>query len=220
MSDPLLYVACLKLEGQPVLVVGAGAIATGKVESLLACGARITVVAPRARPRVVELASEGAIVWHPRTFTTEDLDDRLLVVASTDDPELHGRIHAACLERRILVNVVDDPQRCTFIVPALHRQPPFTIAVSSAGASPALAKRLRDEIAGNVGPEWGTLAARLQQEREWARETLPTYAVRQAFFESIVLGEPDPVALLRDDPDGAARVDALIAQRRDAIAPR
>lgn len=219
MTDPALYVACLKLDGQHVLVVGAGAIATGKAESLLACGARVTVVAPRAHPRIVELAADGALAWEARPFVDADLDDVLLVVASTDDPALHARIYATAVARRILVNVVDDPQRCTFIVPALHRQPPFTIAVSSAGASPALAKRLRDEIAARVGPAWGTLASRLQRERAWARETLPTYQARQAFFESIVLGDPDPIALL-EQPDGAAQLEILIERARADHADR
>jgi siroheme synthase-like protein len=212
-SDPPVYVAAIKLAGQPVLVVGAGAIATGKAESLLACGAEVTVVAPRASSRIVELAAEGALVWHARNYETSDLDDALLVVASTDDHDLHGRIHAEAAAHRILVNVVDDPARCTFIVPALHREGPFTIAVSSSGASPALAKRLRDEIAVTVGPAWGRLATRLRDERTWARETLPTYQARQAFFESIVLGDPDPIEVL-ERADGDAALDELIAQRK------
>jgi len=213
MSDPALYVACLKLAGQPVLVVGAGAIATGKVESLLASGAEVTVVAPRASARIVELASDGALRWEVRAYDSADLDGVLLVVASTDDPTLHQRIYAEANARRTLVNVVDDPSRCTFIVPALHRDGPFTIAISSGGASPALAKRLRDEIATSFGPTWGRLATRLQAERAWARDTLPTYQARQAFFESIVLGDPDPIDVLGRD-DGDAALDALIEQRR------
>ena len=215
MNDDPLYVACLKLTGQPVLVVGAGAIATGKTESLVACGAAVTVVAPRASARIIELAAEGAVAWEMRAYDSSDLDGMLLIVASTDDPALHQRIYAEANARRTLVNVVDDPARCTFIVPALHRDGPFTIAISSGGASPALAKRLRDEIATSFGPAWGRLAIRLQQERAWARETLPTYKARQAFFESIVLGDPDPIVLL-DGGDGSAALDALIETRRSA----
>jgi precorrin-2 dehydrogenase / sirohydrochlorin ferrochelatase len=207
-----LYVACLKLEKQPVLVVGGGVIATGKVESLLACGATVTVVAPRASARVAELAVEGTVTWHARGYESSDLDGVLLVVASTDDHDLHVRIHAEASARRTLVNIVDDPQRCTFIVPALHREGPITVAVSSSGASPALAKRLRDEIAVEFGAAWGQLAVRLQAERAWARETLATYQDRQAFFESIILGDPDPIILI--EKGEMSEIENLIELRR------
>lgn len=217
MSEPNLYVACLKLSGQPVLVVGGGAIATHKAETLLAAGAAVTVIAPRASERIVELASDGALTWDAREYDSSDLDGVLLVVASTDDPALHERIYREADARRTLVNVVDDPSRCTFIVPALHREGPFTIAVSSGGASPALAKRLRDEIATSFGPAWGTLAQRLKVERAWAREELPTYQARQAFFESIVLGDPDPIEILQA-ADGEQGLEQLIADRKASAA--
>ena len=97
----------------------------------------------------------------------------------------------------MLVNVVDVPPLCNFILPAIIRSGPLAIAISTAGASPALAKRIRDEIADEYGEPYARLAILLNDVRGWAKGTLPTYQDRKAFFESIVNGEPDPVELLR-----------------------
>lgn len=214
MDDPV-YVACLKLTEQPVLVVGGGPIATGKAEGLIASGARVTVVAREVSAGMERLAAAGRIALIERAYTTEDLDGRLLVVASTDDPELHAKIHADATDRKMLVNVVDVPELCNFIVPALHRTGPITFAISTAGASPALAKRMRDQVSSMFGEAWGRLADRLRDERAWSREHLPTYADRQAFFESIVLGDPDPISLL--EAGEIAALDDLIERRRTEI---
>ena len=99
--------------------------------------------------------------------------------------------------RAMLVNVVDVPPLCNFILPAIIRTGPLAIAISTAGASPALAKRIRDEIADEYGEPYARLAILLNEVRGWAKGSLPTYQDRKAFFESIVNGEPDPVELLR-----------------------
>lgn len=211
-----VYIACLKLEGQPVLVVGGGRIATGKAESLVAAGASVKVVAPRAIATLEKLAEAGRVTWSRESFEAQHLDGHLLVIAATDDTELHRSIYELASARRMLVNIVDVPELCNFIVPAIHRDGPFTIAISSGGASPALAKRLRDQIAATFGPEWGQLAERLSHERSWARENLSHYGLRKSFFESIVLGSVDPIQLLKDgDLDG---LETLIEEsKRTAI---
>jgi precorrin-2 dehydrogenase / sirohydrochlorin ferrochelatase len=205
------YMVALVLEGRPCLVVGAGRVATGKVENLLACGARVTVVAPRATPRIQELLAHDRLTWERRSFSDVDLDGRFLVVAATDDSDLHVRIARLAEERRILCNIVDVPSLCNFTVPAIHREGPVTVAVSTAGASPTIAKRLRDEIA-SVSEGFGILAQRLQAERGWSQENLHDYATRQRYFESIVLGDPDPRELVRRGDMDA--LEALIIERR------
>jgi precorrin-2 dehydrogenase len=107
------------------------------------------------------------------------------------------------------VNVVDVPALCNFILPAIVRSGPIAIAVSTAGASPALAKRMKREIAGLFGPEYAELAVLLNEVRAWAKATLATYQDRKAFFEGIVNGEPDPIELLRvgDRTAVRARID-------------
>jgi precorrin-2 dehydrogenase / sirohydrochlorin ferrochelatase len=108
----------------------------------------------------------------------------------------------------MLVNVVDVPPLCNFILPAIVRSGPLAIAISTAGASPALAKRMKREIADLFGPQYADLAVLLNSARDWAKATLPTYADRKEFFEGIVNGEPDPIDLLRDGDRGG--VERLI----------
>ena len=99
----------------------------------------------------------------------------------------------------MLVNVVDVPPLCNFILPAIVRSGPLAIAISTAGASPALAKRMKTEIASLYGDDHARLAVILNEVRGWAKSTLPTYQDRKAFFEGIVNGEPDPIVLIRED---------------------
>jgi siroheme synthase-like protein len=113
----------------------------------------------------------------------------------------------------MLVNVVDVPPLCNFILPAIVRTGPLAIAISTAGASPALAKRMKREIEGLFGEPYARLAVMLNDARGWAKATLPTYQDRKQFFEGIVNGEPDPVALLRAGEEGAVRELIAAAQR-------
>ena len=117
----------------------------------------------------------------------------------------------------MLVNVVDVPPLCNFILPAIVRTGPLAVAISTAGASPALAKRMKREIAELFGEPYALLAILLNDARGWAKATLPTYQDRKEFFESIVNGEPDPIELLRaGDVEGVRR---LIADAQRLVAP-
>jgi siroheme synthase-like protein len=118
----------------------------------------------------------------------------------------------------MLVNVVDVPPLCNFILPAILRTGPLAIAISTAGASPALAKRMKAEVAELFGEEYATLAILLNDVRGWAKGTLPTYQDRKEFFESIVNGEPDPIALLRAGDVQAVRDLVAAAQASHAAA--
>jgi len=117
----------------------------------------------------------------------------------------------------MLVNIVDVPPLCNFILPAIVRTGPLAIAISTAGASPALAKRMKREIGDLFGEEYATLAIMLNDVRGWAKGTLPTYQDRKGFFEEIVNGEPDPIALLRAGDSGA--VLDLIQAAKSVHAP-
>jgi siroheme synthase-like protein len=218
MLETPLYVACLILKERPCLVVGGGEVGLEKVEGLLACGAEVTLVSPRAVPELSELAAEGSIRWERREYAASDLDDAFLVVAATGDTDVNIAVHEDAERRRMLVNVVDVPPLCNFILPAIVRTGPLAIAISTAGASPALAKRLKREIAESFGEPYARLAMILNEVRGWAKDTLPTYQDRKEFFESIVNGEPDPVALLRDGDERAVR--ELIADTQRAHSER
>ncbi|HXB64317.1 MAG TPA: bifunctional precorrin-2 dehydrogenase/sirohydrochlorin ferrochelatase [Solirubrobacteraceae bacterium] len=206
MLDTPFYIACLKLTGRRCLVVGGGTIGLEKVEGLLACDGDVALIAPSAEPALQELAREGSIRWERREYAgPEDLEGVFMAIAATDDTEVNIRVWEDAERRAMLVNVVDVPPLCNFILPAIVRTGPLAIAISTAGASPALAKRMKREIAALFGEEYARLAVLLNEVRGWAKDTLPTYAERRDFFEGIVGGDPDPIALLRAGDEQGVR---------------
>ncbi len=218
MLQTPFYIACLNLAGPPArrcVVVGGGEIGLEKVEGLLACSAQVTLIAPRAVPELERLASEGSIAWERRAYGgPADLEGVFMVIAATDDTDVNIAVYEDAERRAMLVNVVDVPPLCNFILPAIVRTGPVAIAISTAGASPALAKRMKREIAQLFGEPYAQLAVMLNEARGWAKATLPTYQERKEFFEGIVGGDPDPIELLRaGEPE---RVRELIAAARDA----
>ena len=214
MLDATLYIACLNLTGRRSLVVGAGRVGLEKIEGLLACGAAVKVVALSALPRVMELAEKGSLELVERHYESSDLDDCFLAIAATADTELNIRVYEDAEARSMLVNVVDVPHLCNFILPAIVRNDFITVAISTAGASPALAKRMKREAGEAFGPEYAELGRLLDEMRDWAKDTLPTYDDRKEFFEAIVNGAPDPIELLRNGDEHAVRELIEAARRR------
>src|SRR5215211_6017943 len=217
MLDTPFYIACLKLSGRRCLVVGGGEVGLEKVEGLLACDGDVTLVAPEAIEPLRELAAEGSIRWERREYRPEDLEGTFMVIAATSNTETNIRVYEDAERRAMLVNVVDVPPLCNFILPAILRTGPLAIAISTAGASPALAKRMKAEVAELFGEEYATLAVMLNDVRGWAKGTLPTYQDRKEFFEGIVNGDPDPISLLRAGDTQAVR--DLIAAAQSSAAP-
>jgi precorrin-2 dehydrogenase / sirohydrochlorin ferrochelatase len=216
MLETPFYIACLKLSGRRCVVVGGGEVGLEKVEGLLACDADVTLIAPEAGEPLRALADEGSIVWEPRAYAgPADLERAFLVIACTDSTEVNIAVYEDAERRAMLVNVVDVPPLCNFILPAILRSGPLAIAISTAGASPALAKRMKREIGELFGEEYAQLAVLLNDARGWAKGTLPTYQDRKAFFEAIVNGQPDPIALLRAGDTTAVR-DLIAAAQRTA----
>ncbi|HZJ28952.1 MAG TPA: bifunctional precorrin-2 dehydrogenase/sirohydrochlorin ferrochelatase [Solirubrobacterales bacterium] len=203
MLDTPFYIACLKLSGRRCVVVGGGAVGLEKVEGVLACDGAVTLIAPEAEPGLAELAAEGSITWERREYAgPADLERAFMVIAATDDTDVNIAIYDDAEARAMLVNVVDVPPLCNFILPAIVRSGPLAIAISTAGASPALAKRMKAEIAALYGADHARLAVILNQARGWAKQTLPSYEGRKRFFEGIVNGRPDPIELLREGREG------------------
>src|SRR6478735_3758789 len=217
MLDTPFYIACLKLTGRRCVVVGGGEIGLEKVEGLLACDGRVVLVAPEAEPELRKLASEGSIEWIRREYRTGDLEATFIAIAATDDTDVNIAVYEDAERRAMLVNVVDVPPLCNFILPAIVRSGPLAIAISTAGASPALAKRIKREVQEQFGEPHARLAVLLNEARSWAKATLPTYQDRKEFFEGIVNGEPDPVALLRAGDEQGVR--ELIARAQRAHTP-
>jgi precorrin-2 dehydrogenase / sirohydrochlorin ferrochelatase len=218
MLETPFYIACLRLKGRRCVVVGGGDVGLEKVEGLLACDGDVTLVAPEAHPALVQLALEGSIHWERREYQPSDLEGSLIAIAATSDTDVNIRVFEDAEQRAMLVNVVDVPPLCNFILPAIVRNGPLAIAISTAGASPALAKRMKREIGELFGEPYALLAILLNDARGWAKGTLPTYQDRKEFFESIVGGEPDPIELLRAGDVDAVRDLIAAAQRTHAPA--
>jgi len=177
-----VYMAALDVEGRRCLVVGGGPVAAEKAGSLLACGARVTLVAPELGAACAPLELE----WRQRRYRRGDLRGMFLVIAASSERESNKRVHRHAEARGMLCNVADDPELCNFILPAVHREGPITVAVSTGGASPALAKRLRSEIAGLVGPGHAELALELEALRPDVKRRFATYEERRDYFEELV----------------------------------
>ncbi len=182
VSDRRYYMACVDLTDRQVVVVGGGRVALEKVEGLLDCNARVTVVAPQIVPELERLPVELI----RRGYRTDDLVGSFLVVAATSTTSVNRRVYQDAEARSLLCNVVDVPELCSFILPAVHREGPIAVAISTGGASPALAQRLRDEIAAVVRPEHADLARQLRELRPWAKSHLPTYEARRDYFAALV----------------------------------
>jgi precorrin-2 dehydrogenase / sirohydrochlorin ferrochelatase len=217
MLETPFYIACLKLTGRRCVVIGGGDIGLEKVEGLLACDGRVTLIAPDAVPELEELVREGSIEWERREYAgAADLEGVFIAIAATNHTDVNIRVYEDAERRAMLVNVVDVPPLCNFILPAIVRTGPLAIAISTAGASPALAKRIKSEISATYGEPYARLAELLNEVRGWAKGTLPTYQDRKQFFESIVNGEPDPVELLRAGDEQAVR-DLIAAAQRTTV---
>jgi siroheme synthase-like protein len=174
--------ACLDLRGRDCLVVGGGRVAAEKAAGLLDCGADVTAVAPRIGDAMRALG----VRVEQRSFRRSDVVGRFVVVAATNDRVVNAIVSEAAAVRATFCNVADDPELCSFILPAIARRDPIVVGVSTGGASPALAQRIRDDVAALVGPKHVELAHRLGALRPWARRELPTYEARRDHFRKLV----------------------------------
>ena len=155
MQKQKYYPVNLDIRGRDCLVVGGGAVGARKVATLLACGAKTTVVSPKTVPEIDRLADAGNIRLLRRGFSPDDLGGRFLVIGATDDENLNRRISAEAEKRGMLCNIADFPEGCNFILPAVVRRGDLLIAISTSGTSPAFAKALRKRIEADFGPEYG-----------------------------------------------------------------
>lgn len=151
------YPVNLNIRDRLCLVVGGGAVGTRKVTTLLECGARVTVVSPEVSDRLVALLNEGRISLSQRHFKNSDLDGIFLVIGATNDETLNRKIHKNAENRGLLCNIADRPEICNFILPSVVRRGALTISVSTSGRSPAMAKKLRNELELQFGEEYSVL---------------------------------------------------------------
>jgi len=176
------YMACLDLTGRRCVVVGGGAVGFEKASGLAVCGAAVTVVSPE----LDESFSELDVEWVARRYRRSDLRGAFLVIAATSDRSVNDRVHRNAEKRGLLCNVADVPELCNFILPAVHREGPIAVAVSTGGASPALAKLLRTQVAELVEPRHAQLALELEAMRPEVKAAFATYEERRDHFDELV----------------------------------
>jgi siroheme synthase-like protein len=164
-----VYPIVLRLQGKRCLVVGGGQVALRKVEGLVAAGARVTVVAPEVAEGLTRLAHDGVVTVERRAYRADDVAGAWLVFAATDEPAVQQAVFDDAEQAGVWVNAADDPDRCAFFLPAVHRRDPVVVAVSTQGASPALAGWLRDRMAGALPIRLEALVAALREERRALR---------------------------------------------------
>ena len=176
----------LDLNGRKCVVIGGGSVGERKVEMLLEFGASVTVVAPAITPALRDLATKKAIRHVPSMYTPDMLNLAFLVIAATSERGVNRAVSEECERRGILVNVADDPDICTFFVPAIVRRGDFTIGVSTSGRSPALAKRVRESLESSFGPEYGELAEIMGDLRDEVKAKYEDPEDRVRAFERIL----------------------------------
>jgi precorrin-2 dehydrogenase/sirohydrochlorin ferrochelatase len=191
MSEPRqLFPLMLDLAGRRCLVVGAGEVGEGKIRGLLASGAAVSVVALAATSQVQEWTRSGAVEYRQKAFAPEDLEGALLVVAATSAPEVNRRVYAEARRRRVLCNVVDDPEHCDFFYPAIVRRGALQIAISTSGVSPAFARRLRQVLEAQFGPEYADWLDALARRRQEILRTVADPAQRRLLLEELAANSP------------------------------
>ena len=176
----------MDLQARPCLVVGGGEVAERKAHSLLQAGGRVTVISPIVTPQLHAWAEEGRVVVHERSYAPGDLLGFTLVFAATDDEVLQQRIAVEAQEVGALVNVVDRPALCSFIVPALVSRGDLTVAISTGGASPALARKIRQTLERQFGEEYALVLQVLARVRELVSNDTHSSEERQRLFIALV----------------------------------
>ena len=215
------YPIFLNLDDRPCLVVGGGAVAERKVRTLLQCDASVKVISPRLTGALQKLVEGATIGYLPRGYEAGDLKGAFLVIAASDDPEVNSKVWREASELGVLANVADKPEECNFILPSILRRGGLTLAVGTGGASPALARKLREDLEGRFGHEYSSLVSLMDRLRAWAlstigdpdrrRRALLSAAEDEGILERLRAGE-DPEAILSDlkksylsDSDAAGR---------------
>ena len=213
-----LYPMMVDLAGRRCLVVGGGAVAERKVTRLLECGADIQVVSPTTTARLAAWAAAGRVRLRRRPVRPADLAGAFLVVAATDDPRVNRKVADRVRSAGGLVNVADAPEACSFLVPSVVRRGDLTIAISTGGGSPALAKKLRQRLEQTVGPEYEAFVAALRRLRERARQVIADPVERQAIYRRAVESDLFEEVARGDVAAVAARIENLVTRSPQAEA--
>ncbi len=175
----------LDIRDRKCVVVGGGNVAAQKIRALLRYNASVCVVSEQLRPALRKLVKVGAIAWVDRNFKAGDLRAAFLVIAATNDAAINQKVWQEACKRRVWANVVDDPAHCHFIVPSIYRRGRLQIAVSTGGASPAMAKIIRKTLGETFGPEVALALDWMGMARKEVSRCVPTFGRRKALFSAL-----------------------------------
>ena len=164
------YPVFLNLEGKQCVIIGAGEVALRKIRMLLDCGAKVTVISPIVHPELSRLTESRAIEVIQRTYEPGDLQGAVMVISATDDEKINQRVADEAKKRGVHINVVDDPARSDFIVPSYFRRGGLTIAVSTSGMSPALARKIRTKLEQDFGEEYASMLSLIEEVRSTLKD--------------------------------------------------
>lgn len=180
------YPVSLDISGRKCIIIGGGEVAERKARRLISCGADVSVISLSLAPGLEELSRGGKLRHIREEYRTEHLDGAFLAIGATDNRAVNERIFRDASEKRVLINIVDDPGLCDIILPALCERGDLQIAVSTGGKSPALAKKLREDLEREYGPEYGILLEIMGILREKILARGYDIARNKSRFESVV----------------------------------
>jgi len=204
------YPINLVLENKKCVVVGAGVVAERKVRRLLESGAKVTVVGLESTSGIKALAKNKRIIFKNSSFNLRDLAGAYLVIAATSDRLLNSRISAYCLKKGILINVVDSPLDCNFILPSLVNRGDLTISISTEGISPALAKNIRRQLELVFGPEYASLLRLMKDFRAIAQDKIKNPRLRKQFFQDSISREILKLIKNNKEPEARRKISGYL----------
>ena len=201
-----MFPVMLCVRDRRCLVVGGGGVGTRKVMALLKCGARVTVVSPVISERLQNLAESAPLTLKPRPYRTADLEGVFLVIGATDDEALNRQISRDAENRNILCNIADRPEVCNFILPSIVQRKDLVITISTSGKSPALAKKMRKTLEGQLGDEYGELLQLMGAIRKKLLSQAHEPEVHKPLFEQLI--NSDLSSMIRESKTEA--INALL----------
>ncbi|TYO94989.1 precorrin-2 dehydrogenase/sirohydrochlorin ferrochelatase family protein [Desulfallas thermosapovorans] len=181
-----LYPIFLNLTDKKCLVVGGGKVAERKVNALARCGAKIHVVSPQLTPGLQDMVNRGLVMHRRGIYQTSDLEDTFLVISATNNDATNHAVANDCMKRNIVVNVVDDPPRCSFFVPSVVHRGSLKLAISTGGSSPRLAKLIRKRLERDFSPVFGEFTDFLNTVRKQVQEQVTDPNKREQILKNLV----------------------------------
>jgi siroheme synthase-like protein len=203
------YPVFLDLRHKPCVVIGGGTIATSKVEGLLEAGAAVTVIAPEVSPALRAWAAAGRVRHLARAYQPGDLAGACLAVGATDDRAANAAAWEEATARNLLFNAADDVPHCNFIAPSIVRQGDLTVAISTSGKAPALAVRLKEKLAAELGPEYARFLELAGQVRAGLAAAVPDFEARKAVWYRLVDSEVFEQLRAGDEAGARATIQAI-----------